>query len=349
MKIALINDLHFGARSDAIWMHNYQKEFYKNIFFPYLKKHNTDTILCGGDLFDNRKNIDILTLNKTRKMFLDVIEDNNMLMYVIPGNHDCFFKNINDISSINETIYHYENIRVIEEPHTLDFDGCKITMLPWLNSSNYHDFMKYVQKDSAEYLYGHLELAGFEMHSGIKNEHGMDRSLFKKYKEVWTGHFHQPSSQDNIKYLGAPMEFSWADYNCPRGFSVFDTENKKLEFIRNPLTLFEKIFYDDSIDITTFPYKDYKSKFVQVHVTQKTDNKKYEKFIDNLYKVETIDLVVYDSTHVINTSSNIVNISGSSTRDLMNDYVDNIDDDSLEKDEIKKILDNLYIEAVNIC
>lgn len=345
MKIALITDQHFGARSNALWMHDYQKKFYSQLFFPYLKKHNITTVLNGGDLFDNRKNIDILTLNKTRKMFLDPLQQEGISMYIIPGNHDVFFKSINDISSINEILQSYSNIKLIREPTTLEFDDKKITMLPWINNSNYNEYLKFISKDKADILYGHLELAGFEMHSGIKNEHGMDRKVFKRYKQVWSGHFHQPSSQDNVRYLGSPIEITWGDYDCPRGFSVYDTETDSLDFIRNPIRLFEKIFYDESIiDVDTFEYDSYQSKFVQVHVKNKTDLKKYDKFINNLYKIDTIDLVVYDI--VINTVTTYNQIQhGQSTRELMNDYVDGINDNNLEKDEIKKILDNLYIEA----
>jgi len=346
MKIALINDIHFDARSSAIWMQDYQKKFYDTIFFPYLKANNIKVVLNGGDTFDDRKEINILSLRKSKRMFFDPLKAAGIKMYMIPGNHDVHFKNVNDVSSINELLTSYDNIEIIEEPKTLKFEEVNITMLPWLNNSNYHDFMRYVQKDNAEFLYGHLELAGFEMHSGIKNEHGMDRALFKKYKEVWTGHFHQPSEQDNIKYLGAPTEFSWADYGCPRGFSVFDTDTQQVTFVRNPHTLFEKIFYDENtIDERSFPYNDYKGKFVQVHVSVKTDLKKYDKFIDTLYKVDTIDLVVYDTTLYVNITPTSFTATSSSTRDLMNDYVDNINDNTLEKDEIKKILDNLYLEA----
>lgn len=351
MKIALINDTHFGARSNAQWMLDYQKKFYDSVFFPYLRVNNIKAIVHGGDFFDNRKAVDILTLNKTRKMFLDVIDKENIQMYIIPGNHDVVFKNLNDVSSINEILSSYKTVTIINNPSTLDVEGFGITMLPWINSSNYTDFINYIKKDTNEIIYGHLELAGFEMHSGINNEHGMDRSIFRKYTQVWSGHFHQPSEQDNIKYLGAPMEFSWADYGCPRGFSVFDTVTNQLEFVRNPLTLFDKIFYDENkIDINSFPYDDYKSKFVQIHVTTKTDTGKFDKFLNLMYSLDTVDLIVFDTTNAVNTTvSPTFNPQGhQTTKDLMDSYVDNINDENVEKQEIKKILNNLYIEASNL-
>ena len=55
MKIALITDLHFGARNDNQGFANYFQRFYSQIFFPYLKEHNIDTVVDLGDTFDRRK------------------------------------------------------------------------------------------------------------------------------------------------------------------------------------------------------------------------------------------------------------------------------------------------------
>ena len=40
MKIAILNDTHFGVRNDSEAFRNYQVDFYRDQFFPYLKEHN---------------------------------------------------------------------------------------------------------------------------------------------------------------------------------------------------------------------------------------------------------------------------------------------------------------------
>jgi len=71
MKLAIITDQHFGARKGADYIHKYFKKFYDNIFFPYLEKNKIDTIVDMGDTFDNRRNIDLATLEWTKKNYYD--------------------------------------------------------------------------------------------------------------------------------------------------------------------------------------------------------------------------------------------------------------------------------------
>ena len=60
---------------------------------------------------------------------------------------------------------------------------------------------------------------------------GMDRKLFDRFEMVLTGHFHAKSSQGNIHYLGAQMEFFWNDCGDKKYFHVLDTETREIEAI----------------------------------------------------------------------------------------------------------------------
>ena len=52
MKIALLNDSHFGARGDSEVFDNYIHKFMDEVFFPYLKEHNITTLLHLGEILD---------------------------------------------------------------------------------------------------------------------------------------------------------------------------------------------------------------------------------------------------------------------------------------------------------
>src|SRR5580704_5434111 len=79
----------------------------------------------------------------------------------------------------------------------------------------------------------------------VMGEDGMSPALFDKFDVVASGHFHHKSTKGNINYLGSHGEFTWSDYNDERGFHIFDTETRELEFIPNPYRMFEKVHYSD--------------------------------------------------------------------------------------------------------
>ena len=67
----------------------------------------------------------------------------------------------------------------------------------------------------------------------------------KSLTSPFSGHFHHKSDNGNVYYLPNPYQITWSDYKDPRGFHIFDTETRELEFILNPYEIFHKIYYDD--------------------------------------------------------------------------------------------------------
>jgi len=59
MKIALLNDTHFGVRNDSMIFDDFLHKFYEEVFFPYLDEHNIKTLIHLCDVVDRRN---ILTL-----------------------------------------------------------------------------------------------------------------------------------------------------------------------------------------------------------------------------------------------------------------------------------------------
>jgi predicted phosphodiesterase len=59
MKIAIVNDTHFGARGDISPVNDYFFKFWEGQFFPYLKAQGITTVVHLGDVVDRRKFINI--------------------------------------------------------------------------------------------------------------------------------------------------------------------------------------------------------------------------------------------------------------------------------------------------
>ena len=119
MKIALITDQHFGARNDSTHFLDFFEKFYRDVFFPTLEKEGIDTVLILGDTFDRRKYMNFYSLKRTKEMFFDVLADRHINVHMLAGNHDTYFKNTNDVNSVDLLLREYSNISVIDNPKTI--------------------------------------------------------------------------------------------------------------------------------------------------------------------------------------------------------------------------------------
>lgn len=352
MKIAIISDTHAGARGDNPLFNEYFFKFWEGTFFPYLKEHNIKHICHLGDVVDRRKFINFVTLNSWRKRFFDVLEREGITMDVIVGNHDVTYKNTNEINAMNELFDRYDNINVMIEPHTLEYDGCKVAMVPWINSSNYEQSLEFLKTTEAQICFGHFEIAGFEMDRGNICHTGMNKSTFDRFDLVLSGHFHHKSTDGNITYLGNQYEITWADYGDERGFHVFDTETREVTFVPNPYKMFHKISYDDGN--TDFEYwksvdfEKYRDTYVKIVVVNKQNPYLFDNVLDRLYKAGVADIaVVEDFTDTsVELDEEIVN-QAEDTMTILNKYIDGLTL-NVEHDKLKNIMKELYIESLNV-
>ena len=167
MKIAIITDQHFGARNDSTHFLDYFKRFYSEVFFTTLDEHKIDTVLILGDTFDRRKYVNFYTLKQSKEMFFDELAKRNIQVYMLAGNHDTYFKNTNEVNSVDLLLREYTNIQVIDEPTTIDVKDTAICMMPWICPENYSDSIQTIKETDAEICMGHFEIAGFAMHRGM--------------------------------------------------------------------------------------------------------------------------------------------------------------------------------------
>ena len=157
MKIALINDTHFGARADSQIFADYFFQFFEETFFPYIQENKIDAIFHLGDLMDRRKFVNFNTLNNTRKRFLEPLEDIGIETHILLGNHDTYYKNTNELNSVRELLGNrYKNFNIIETPQELWLDKEGFVMIPWINKSNKNDCLKLLDSTSCPIAVGHF-------------------------------------------------------------------------------------------------------------------------------------------------------------------------------------------------
>ena len=346
MKIAILNDTHCGIRNSSEIFLNNAEQFYNNVFFPECEKHGIKQIVHLGDYYDHRKFVNFKALNHNRRIFLDQIRKRGMSMDIIPGNHDTFYKNTNELNSLKECLGHYMNeVHIIMEPTVMQYDSLKLGLLPWICQDNYDLCMNFIRDCRADWIGSHLELNGFEVMRGLTNKHGMDPKLFSRFEMVLSGHYHCSSKKDNIWYLGSQMEFFWSDAHDAKYFHILDTETREMTKIRNPHTLFEKILYnDEEIDYNNYN-KDLTNKFVKVIVVNKTDPFIFDRFIDNIQNQKIYELKIAENfNEFIGANLEDENMSFEDTAEIVDTYIDAVDTD-LDKNKIKVEMRQLMTEA----
>ena len=352
MKICILGDTHHGMRGDSLDFHRHYEKFYSEIFFPYLKENNIDTIVQLGDLFDRRKFINFNSLYLVRRYFFDHIKENEIKFHTLLGNHDVAYKNTLEVNSSSLLLNDYDNITIHNSFNTVSFDGIDVDIVPWICDDNQVEIFQKIKESKSQICFGHFEIAGFEMDRGNICHEGIDKSSLKKYDIVLTGHFHHKSSDGHITYVGTPGEMTWADYNDPRGFHIFDTDTRELTFIQNPFRMFHKITYDDmnqDFDYWKhYDYAQYKDTYVKVVVINKQNPFMFDTVIDNLYKCGISDLsIVEDFTEVSLDQDQELIDQAEDTMTILSKYIDGLQL-NVEPDKLKTVMRELYVEALNV-
>ena len=345
MKIAIITDQHLDGRKGSLAFWNYFQKFYDEIFFPTLEKEGIKVVFDLGDTFDNRKSMDFNTFHRVRENYFERLRPYHVHMLL--GNHCTYYKNTNRINSPELLLDQYPNIKIYSEPTEILMGKKVFLMLPWINKENQEDVFRRLETSEADICCGHLELSGFEITPGMTMDHGMDHTLFHRFKRVWSGHYHHKSKKSNVQYLGNPYQMYWNDYKDRRGFHIYDTESDRLKFVENPFEIFDKIFYDDtSVDYNKQDVSDYKDKFIKLIVEEKRDYQMFETLVDRLYNVGVHDVKIVE-TLVDEDDKTDIEISSKDTLTLLNEYIDEVEM-SVDKSDLKGLMRSLYIESCNV-
>ena len=345
MKIAIITDQHFGARKSSKFLHDHFKRFYDDIFFPYLQEHNITTVVDMGDTFDNRRSIDLWAINWAKENYYNRLRDMGITVHTIVGNHTAYYKNTNEVNTVDLLLKEYKNVRVYSECTEVKLDKLKVLFIPWINDENSESSFLSIKSSHSKCAMGHLELNGFRAHRGHTMEDGLDGDIFEKFTKVFSGHFHTRSDDGRIYYLGNPYEMFWNDVDDTRGFTIFDTETLEHEHVDNPNTLFHNVYYEDT-NYKLFDATKYKGKIVKVIVRKKSKPKDFEKFLDKLYSIGVEELKIIDNFE-LQESEDFEAQDSENTISLLNRYIDEAEMDC-DKGIIKGILQKIYSQACEV-
>jgi hypothetical protein len=346
VKVVLISDLHFGFKRQSAVFHDYFLKFYNDVFFPFIEKNEITTIVDMGDTFDNRKTLDLTTIEWAKKNYYDKLEALNCTVHTIVGNHTSYYRNTNRINTPELLLNQYSNIHTYSTPTIVNLGDLPVLFIPWINQENETESLKAIQTADVQVAMGHLELNGFYVNRGATMEEGRDPDIFSRFKKVFTGHYHTRSDNGTVFYIGNPYEMFFNDAGDRRGFVVFDTETLKHAYVNNPYSLFSYIYYEDT-DIDSFDFEYYAGKIIKVIVRKKTDNVEFDQFINNFYSVGVSDLKIIENYSHQQEQEFDVSLENEDTYSLIQRFVDESEND-LNKERLKLILSEIHKEACEL-
>lgn len=353
-KVAIISDTHWGVRGDSVAFLDMTKRFLDDVFFPTLRDRGIYDVVHLGDLVDKRKQISYLTAGRLRQDFLDPLQRDGYRVSVIAGNHDCYYKNTNRVNALTELVDgNYPSINCYIDPEEINLCGYKTLFLPWICDENREQSMRLIKESKANACMGHLEISGFEMYRGSVATHGESKELFDKFGTVLTGHFHRRSSDGTITYVGSHGEFTWSDYDDPKGFHIFDLRTQELEFIRNPYNMFKKVWYDDrektldqvlDVDVTEIS-----GRFLKLIVQNKTNPYWFDILCEKLDKAGPLGMqIVEDHLNVNLEDDESIVSEAESTLDVFMKHINQFQAPNLNKSKLERLVTDLYNQALTV-
>ena len=288
-KIAIFSDIHFG-------IHQNDKEWIFNTFFwlkhfkdECLKRKVKNVIFCG-DFFNPRDTVNWDTVNYG-KICIEFLRK-YFKLFLIVGNHCCFYKNNTEINSLN-IFKGLKNVCIIDNVTTINIENRKITLVPWI--FNLNDIPK------SDIIFGHFEIDTFKMSGKICKSDLTAQKLLSKAPLIFSGHFHtndeRKYNNGEIIYVGNPFEMDFNDENNRKGFYILNLDDLKYEFIQNTISpKHHKIFLSKWIHIDN----DKKENIVKNNIIKfikdiEMDDKQFDAIISNIkfYKPFSFNIEYY--------------------------------------------------------
>lgn len=233
-RVALVSDIHIGNHlNDERWL-EVSKQFFR-WFVQELKKHKIKDVIIPGDIFHDRTEIAVPTIQTASEIF-EMLKDFNVIITV--GNHDAYFRNKSDINSVS-IFRGWKNITVIEEVTNLEAFNRNLCFCPWGVK------LEEIPQET-NIVFGHFEIQSFKLNDFKTCEKGLNPYDLNTKGIDWiiSGHFHQKNLRSfkkdgkeiNILYLGSPYQLNWGEISGEKGFHIFNLETYDLEFIPNDVS-----------------------------------------------------------------------------------------------------------------
>jgi len=233
-KYILFTDIHFGEHGNSDDFNQGCIDFINFMIDWYQKNVPAEQrggAIFLGDWYHSRNQVNVKTMDYAVKG-LSLLNDNLPNTIMVLGNHDLFYHDRRDITSVHLP-NKAQNIRVVDKPSRLELDGQDCIFLPWLINDETLGNVLTGYVTAPDYVFGHLELPSFYLNKTTQMKGEFDMSDVKAVRRVFTGHYHMRQERGNVTYIGNCFSHNFSDANDwkNRGFAVVDLETNEVEYI----------------------------------------------------------------------------------------------------------------------
>jgi len=240
-KIFVLGDLHLGVRNNSIEWSDIQSDYLINHFIRAVHDDgfdpDRDILIQVGDWNHVRESTNVRIQHISYLVAKTFSEMFKRGVYFFVGNHDVYYKDRTDVHSLKGYDLMYPNFHIFEKPELLTINSHKVLILPWIEDSKELKRAALANR-SADYVFCHADIQGFNLNSVTKIEHGLAFEDLKDFKRIYSGHIHIRQEKGNVLYVGTPYEMDRGDRGNLKGFYVLDAtgSNFSEKFIPNQVS-----------------------------------------------------------------------------------------------------------------
>jgi DNA repair exonuclease SbcCD nuclease subunit len=275
MKILIIGDTHHTEGYLLEHSINYLNDIKKVI-----RKEKPTLVVHLGDMFNTKETLSKKVIDIFKDEYTEIAEMCDGL-YVISGNHDFYYHNRNDYSSIS-ILKGIKNIKTIQkECHivTENFHNCQLVFAPYITDDAKFEIAQTIKEYNKpeNVLFGHLELRGFNLNDGITvTRSKLNYDYLNKYKKVFIGHIHNAQTIRNMVGVGSAYQTRFGETPNKQTL-MYDT----VSGVTHEVYLSANLFVRCYIDMAKYKNGAYKQELKDI------ENKKVEIYFDT----DDLDLV----------------------------------------------------------
>lgn len=219
--ILLITDTHLSESNIELNLSIFRQTI------NYCKDLGLNNVFHLGDVFHSRKSQPLSVL-KCFQEILDMFSESDILLYVIPGNHDK--TDYSSHSSFLDPFRDHPNLQLCDRSTCIRFPGVQIFTCPYYNELEYEKELntcialsKIQIELKTKILLTHIGVTGAVMNNGIKVE-SVGEKVFSYFDSVFVGHYHDEQKFGNIHYIGSAFQQNYGECYEDKGLTLVNKD-----------------------------------------------------------------------------------------------------------------------------